>query len=1058
MQGASCVIVTDRYGQGQKTTVLPEIARHPHSVAPCMVSRRPLCPAEESRTMIDERTRRSRGWQVAARVVALAFASSQASAQDATRAAPPAALETIVVTGSRIVIPGVAVSNPVMSVGAKAIETSGVTDVTDYLKTLPALVASRDKNDAAGSSFIGGTGLTLLDLRNLGEDRTLVLVDGRRHVAGLPGSAAVDVDTIPFALLERVDIQTGGASALYGADGVSGVVNFILKRDFEGSNVRAQYGSSAEGDADTLLVSGVLGQNVDDGRGNVTVALEYSKEKRLRANQRDFAGGGNRFTFQENPADLDDDPAVPDQIPLRDVRFWDSGPAGAVDVDFDFSAEEFFSLQDFNGDDAPWDFGDLPLTPDDGPPIPPFYQQGGDGSRRDQFIGDLTPDEDRYTFNALFTYEITSAARVFADLKYSRTKAFTESQPSFDFFLFLEPDYAFTPPNIAAAAAGNALLVSRDHFDLGIRGEDIERDTRRAVVGVDGEVIANTRYEVSLVYGETEVNNLQTNNRFNDRFAAALDAVVDPVSGDIVCRSNLDPSAEPANLAWNFWDGFEPLPGTWAGSFTPGPDSGCVPVNILGTNAVSREAADWIMTDSLAFAKIEQFVVTAYLTGDTANLFELPAGPIGWAAGVEYREEKSKSIPAAEDQAGLTFNNVLLPVDGKYDVSELFAEVNIPLVADQPFADILSVDGAVRYSDYSTTGTATTWKAGLTWGPVHDLRLTGTIAEATRAPNIGELFDPGGQTFELIDDPCDVDNLNEGSEFRAANCAALLTSLGVDPTTYTDPNSASIPGSLVGNPNLTEEVAESVTFGVEYRPRWADELLFRVDYYDIELTDAINTASAQVTANQCVDLPTLDNDFCALQTREPGFGGVVDFVLQPLNVAKFTTEGYDFQATYQLDSSRLAGGRDYGVFTFRLIGNKLEDLTFINLPGAAPDEDLGQGPIDDEDEAPEWQAIFDAGWERGPLYLNYEFSWFDETDAVSPEELAGEPDIREAQYLKFSAREVHDLYARYSLEDGLSIYAGVNNLTDEKPDIGATYYPVGAVGRFFYAGLTWAAD
>ena len=261
--------------------------------------------------------------------------------------------------------------------------------------------------------------------------------------------------------------------------------------------------------------------------------------------------------------------------------------------------------------------------------------------------------------------------------------------------------------------------MSRDNFDLGIRGEDIERDTRRVVLGVDGDVGEVTRYEVSLVYGETEVENLQINNRLNDRFAAALDAVVDPATGDIVCRSNLDPSAVPFNLAWNGWDGFEPLPGTWAGSFTPGPDSGCVPVNILGTNAVSREAADWIMTDSLAFSEIEQFVVTAYLTGDSSRLFELPAGPIGWAAGVEYREEKSKSIPAAEDQAGLTFGNVLLPVDGKYDVSEIFAEVNVPLLADQPFADVLSVDGAIRYSDYSTTGGATTWKAGLTWAPVY---------------------------------------------------------------------------------------------------------------------------------------------------------------------------------------------------------------------------------------------------------------------------------------------------------------------------------------------------
>jgi tetratricopeptide (TPR) repeat protein len=378
--------------------------------------------------MMDKPLRRSHAHVLVMPAAALAFASGHVSAQNPPDSASQRPLESIIVTGSRIVTPGVAVSNPVMTVDAEAIENSGVTDVTDYLKTLPALVASTDKNDAAGSNtFIGGTGLTLLDLRHLGEDRTLVLVNGRRHVAGLPGSAAVDVDTIPFALLERVDIQTGGASALYGADGVSGVVNFILRRDYEGFDVRAQYGASGEGDADTVLLSGVLGQNVDDGRGNVTVALEYSKEKRLRANDRDFAGGGGLASFLENHDDtLDDDPNVPDQIPYRDAVFWDSGPAGAVYTDFD-------NLQDFNGDDEPWDFGALPILSLDPliAPIPPFYAQGGDGARLDQYIGDLTPDEDRYTFNALLTYEINPAARLFADLKYSKTKAFSEEKRAF---------------------------------------------------------------------------------------------------------------------------------------------------------------------------------------------------------------------------------------------------------------------------------------------------------------------------------------------------------------------------------------------------------------------------------------------------------------------------------------------------------------------------------------------------------------------------------------------------------------------------------------------------
>jgi outer membrane receptor protein involved in Fe transport len=178
-------------------------------------------------------------------------------------------------------------------------------------------------------------------------------------------------------------------------------------------------------------------------------------------------------------------------------------------------------------------------------------------------------------------------------------------------------------------------------------------------------------------------------------------------------------------------------------------------------------------------------------------------------------------VPAPEDQAGLTFGNVILPVKGRYDVSEIFGEVSVPLLEGAPFADKLTIDGAVRYSDYSTTGDATTWKTGLTWAPVYDLRLSGTVSEATRAPNIGELFDPGGQSFEVIHDPCDIGNRNQGTQYRAANCEALLTSLGVDPATYVDPNSASVSGSAIGNPDLEDEIAKSLTIGLEYRPRWA---------------------------------------------------------------------------------------------------------------------------------------------------------------------------------------------------------------------------------------------
>jgi iron complex outermembrane recepter protein len=456
-------------------------------------------------------------------------------------------IEEIVVVGSRIEKPDFAFSNPVQSIGADTISYSGTTNLGNFLKEFPALTGSLDANDAAGSNaFIGGTGLTLLNLRNLGTDRTLVLVNGRRHVAALPGSASVDIDTMPIELVERVEILTGGASAVYGADGVSGVVNFVMKDDFEGVTMNARTGQSSESDAQTYLVSGTAGKSLFDGRGHGALAVEWSREERLRANDRDFAGGGERYSFMNNPfAD------TPERVPLRDIRFFDSSPAGAVGLNYYFYDEEFDdyyfapSVQ-FNGTDTPWDSGTIPF-------IDPYYQQGGDGSRTDQFIGDLLPEKERVTVNGFFDYEINARMNFFSELKYSRNDSFSRAQPSFDFYLLLEPDYAFYPPNIAAALddainAGESFgaLVSRDHFDLGVRAEDIERETWRGVFGVEGDLTDNLSYEVSYVYGETDVTNVARNNRLNDRFAAALDAVIDPGTGR---RSVARPSMLPPRPA-----------------------------------------------------------------------------------------------------------------------------------------------------------------------------------------------------------------------------------------------------------------------------------------------------------------------------------------------------------------------------------------------------------------------------------------------------------------------------------------------------------------------------
>ncbi|MFU8816208.1 MAG: TonB-dependent receptor plug domain-containing protein [Pseudomonadales bacterium] len=962
--------------------------------------------------------------------IALAVGLASAAYVAAPAYAQSEAIEEIVVVGSRIQKPDYAFSNPVQSVDAEVIRFSGTTNMGNFLKDYPALVGSLDSNAAAGSNtFIGGTGLTQLNLRNLGTDRTLVLVDGRRHVAALPGSAAVDIDTIPIEMIERVEILTGGASAIYGADGVTGVVNFVMRNDFEGVRLSARSGRSSESDAETNLLSLTGGTALFDGRGHGALAFEYSREERLRANDRDYAGGGKRSSFVSNPFE-----DTPQRVPLQDIRFFDSSPAGAVDVDFDF-------VQDFNGTDTPWDEGTIPF-------IAPFLQQGGDGSRLDQFIGDLLPQKERMTVNAFFDYEFSPRANLFSELKYSRNDSFSRGQPSFDFFLFLEPDYAFYPPNIAAALAGGEALVSRDHFDMGVRGEDIKRETVRGVLGLEGAVTDSINYEVSYLYGETEVKNAAQFNRLNDRFAAALDAVIDPATGNAVCRSNLDPDAAPFNLDWQGWGfDYEPLPGTWAGSFTPGPNSGCVPVNIIGPNAVSQAARDWIMTTSTSQAKIQQHVAQGYLSGDSSQWFSLPAGAVGFAAGLEWRKEESSSTPAAEDRAGLTFGNIIEPVRGDFTVREVFAEVDVPLLADRPGFELLSLDAAARFSDYSTIGDATTWKLGVVWQPIEDVTLRATRAEATRAPNIGELFAPGGQTFQFINDPCGITQLANGTEFRAANCAQILGGLGVDPATFVDPNSASIAGTLQGNRDLSEEVVDTTTIGVILRPRFIPNLTVSIDWYDIDLQDAINTAGPQTAAELCVDLPTVDNDFCNLFVREAGTGAVVDFVQRPLNVASFTTEGIDYTVQYLLDPADWGLQRNIGLFNLRVVGNRLRDLTFVNLPDADPDSDRG------EINAPDWQIKLDLTWEFGPAMVNYGLSHFAETQRYTKQTRRANPDIADRRFWNYKQREVHDVHAAFQFQNGARVYGGINNFTNEKPDIGQVSYPVNAVGRFFYFGV-----
>jgi iron complex outermembrane receptor protein len=942
------------------------------------------------------------------------FATLGTSAAWAQESAPPEGpandpIEEVVVTGSRIRQTEQGFANPVTTFSAETIAQSGKTDLADFLAQTPALIGSTTGDLTAGSNYeFGEVGLNLLDLRHLGVDRTLVLVDGRRHVSGLAGSAAVDIDAIPTDLLQSVDVLTGGASAIYGADGVSGVVNFRLRKDFEGLSFRGQTGTSNEGDGNDVFLSITAGTNFSEGRGNVAVAYEYTANDRLSDQDRSYLRPPRSANLYQNQDDLDDSPDLPDLVSYNDVRYADSSRVGAVDVDFDL-------LSDFEGGGAVYDRG-FELVNSGG------YTQGGSSTPVDGYQGDLFPELDRHLINLLGHFDVNDALTISAEAKYVRSHALSLSQPNYDFYLFMTPDNPFMPDSIrdaivpGAAAAyfeddevPDGVFVTRDNFDMGINSEDAVRETLRGVLAANGALTDHLQYEVSYVYGETRSEIVENDNRLEDNWLDAIDAIAGP-GGQPVCRSG---------------------------------NPGCVPYNIFGEDVRDPAALEYVTIDSVSHTKVTQQVLSGSLSGEFGS-FSLPGGAIGYAVGAEYRRETSESNPAQELQDGLTWWGTIVADSGKFDVKEVFAEINLPILKDAPAADLLSFGAAFRASDYSTVGSTDSWKVDAVYAPVESVTFRGTYAQAVRAPNIAELFSPQTSASNFIVDPCDINELNNGTSTREANCAELLQGLGIDPTTFLPSNTPQATlfteGIYGGNRDLSEETAKTWTLGLVLRPENAPGFSLSFDWYDIEISDAINTPEAEELAELCVDQPTLGNPYCAGITRDPDTGFITGFSVQPDNVASFRSAGLDIAFNYSFTTDSA------GDFHVQLVGGYLDRIEFVATPGAEIDNDL------EEEYFPKLSGNLDVTWTRGPLTLAYGINWFSKTDRFTRETLAGDPDYAAADYLTVKEKWEHDINAAWDFNDHVNVYAGINNIFDQQPEFGYSSYPISAMGRFFYAG------
>ncbi len=986
--------------------------------------------------------------------------------------------DRIVITGSRIARDTtLEATSPVIAFGGDDIRDSGFIDIGALLRESPQLQASLP---GSFSAFNGTPlGASLLNLRGLGEERTLVLEDGRRHVSGIEGTGAVDVNTISTALLKQVEVLTGGASSIYGADAVSGVVNFVLRDggDFDGFEIRGQGGIADDGDAGEYFVSIANGFETGDGRGSVVFGLEYQHTNGIDAGERDFAGFGRSFLSPNNPdaTGISGDIAnvwLPDlRLPISSaagiIALGDGNTAGFSSAFVEvvgsggvpgcdtIGAAAIPTCQIFsNGQLRAYNPGNIYLGP--------FDASGGDGVSAEPDDELLIPDTDRILFQARSKYEFNRYVTGFFDAKYVRTQTTESNQVNgFNDDIPIALDNPFIPAalntqiaQLQAEGIDPIIAVSRDVLDVTTRSNpEATRQTIRIVGGVMGAIDElNMQYEVSFNYGRTDAD-IKVRNRVEDRYFAAIDAVVDPATGDIVCRSDLDPNAvvPPSSPFPAQNDNFQ------ISTFIPG-DGQCVPVNIFGDNSISQEAADFIFQELISQNDIEQMVFLATLSGDTEPVFSLPAGPISYAIGYEWRNEESSFTPDALDRAGLVFGAIdsnggpTNPAQGEYQVSDYFVEVSVPLLANLPFIRRLEVNGAYRYSDYDSFENTNTWNVGAKWAIVDSVTLRGTISQAVRVPNIGEAFGPITlATLGAGSDPCNPQFIDAGSEFRATNCAILIPNIeDYDSTNFV---SARIPGQTGGNPNLEPETADTITVGAVWQPSGEfgglfDGLIVTADYYTIEIEGLIDSLSAFQIASNCVDLPSVDNQFCAAIDRDPTFGFITDFRSGLINLGSVKTTGVDWRVQYGFETPNVLGLTS---------GVRLSSLGTRFITDEEVRDPLQPDDVTDvlgENTRPRWIVNFTADWDLGEhLTLGWR-GRYESTQlltGITNNDVISNPNF--ANILENDGAFVNDFSVNFRVNDAFEIYGGVNNAFEVEPYLGNLSRPAGPRGRFVFMGI-----
>ncbi len=828
-------------------------------------------------------------------VVAGSAAAAQASD-------PPAATPVdrdIIVTGSRIIRDGFEAPTPVTVLSREEIEnTSPTNNIADFVNQLPALAGSTRPSNSRLNISSGQAGINALNLRNLGEVRTLVLLDGRRSVASTI-TGLVDVNTIPQALVERVEVVTGGASASYGSDAVGGVVNFILDHDLEGLRVRADTGITTHGDGFNYSFGLAGGLSFAGGRGHLLVSGEIAHRDGIFTVDRDWNHTG--FVRIQDPT-WTTTSTTPQFLIRRQVGAANSTPGGLITASSGGVPNRLRGLYfGPNGEVRQFQYGALTF-PNPSGTAAPSLTQGGDWQVNDsgRRIG-LDPEDDRYGIYARLSYEVADGVKLFAEASFNKQEVLFNAGPNLQTGIVLQRDNAFlinalTPEQLADI---NTVTIATTAVDSPFRGINNKREVQRYVIGVEGDLslFGNAAlWDVYGQYGRADLREQLRDIMHIGRMAAATDAVFS-VPGDrtspIVCRINVDDN--PNN-----------------------DDPGCVPLNRLGIDVANPAALAYGLGDPYRDQVIEQYVAGANLS---FSPFATWAGDVSVAVGAEYREESIRGFVPPEFQPVINPNGTTtnrwsvgnyLPSRGEYDVKEAYFETVIPLGIGLEF------NGAVRATEYSTAGYVTTWRAGATWQPIDDIRLRVTRSRDIRAPNLNELFQAGTANSDSVRNPAYTPDGANG------------------PATF------GYSGTLTGNPNLRPEKADSWNIGGSIAPRFLPGFSASVDYFRIEMDDMIDTLSAQEIINRCYEGR---QEYCDAITEDPARSSpgqpYLLFRNQPFNFTRKLVRGIDFEAAYRLPMARLFGSSPDNFSLRGLATRYLENITDTGIPGTVPVDTVG---------------------------------------------------------------------------------------------------------------------